>query len=286
MSTSIGAIAACRVGLSIDEVMALHPASCMDLAEGEEATEEGVLEPYLQLEVDPPLPALEAVFDALAMKDTRRRYGLSCWSPWTLAASSGTSSIWMCAWRIGFNSVVSSDASLFRCSRPEDRSYPGRHPRRSTRGCGRRRRRAGQRISPVPFPLPQVSEHDTDRLTRVAKTVKVEEYFPSSPDSPLVQRAEEEAIHARLHDYSRQSFMFLHIQPGQVYSSATRGEGIASLSALDRAGPAPDVAMGDGGEAAEMAWEGTYVKEIWLTVEHPILRVLSGVGQDLQDGPE
>eukprot|EP00965_Chrysotila_dentata_P019977 661463-Pleurochrysis_carterae.AAC.8 len=45
LSSSIGAIAVCRVGLSIDEVIALHPASLMDLAEGGEATEEGVLEP-------------------------------------------------------------------------------------------------------------------------------------------------------------------------------------------------------------------------------------------------
>eukprot|EP00965_Chrysotila_dentata_P095901 3169354-Pleurochrysis_carterae.AAC.4 len=46
--------------------------------------------------------------------------------------------------------------------------------------------------------------------------------------------------------------------------------------------------MGGGGECetAEMAFEGTYVKEVWLTVERPLLRVLSGVGQDLQDEPE
>eukprot|EP00965_Chrysotila_dentata_P021577 714578-Pleurochrysis_carterae.AAC.1 len=77
-----------------------------------------------------------------------------------------------------------------------------------------------------------------------------------------------------MHDYSRQSFLFLHVKPGQVYSSATRGEGIASLSALDRTGLAPDVAMGGGGEceAVEVAWEGPYVKEVWLTVERPMLR--------------
>eukprot|EP00965_Chrysotila_dentata_P011958 393144-Pleurochrysis_carterae.AAC.1 len=46
--------------------------------------------------------------------------------------------------------------------------------------------------------------------------------------------------------------------------------------------------MGGGGEceAVEAAWEGTYVKEVWLTVERPMLRVLSVVGQELQDGPE
>eukprot|EP00965_Chrysotila_dentata_P205425 6182952-Pleurochrysis_carterae.AAC.2 len=35
--------------------MALNPASCRDLAEGEEATEEGVLEPRLRSVDDPPL---------------------------------------------------------------------------------------------------------------------------------------------------------------------------------------------------------------------------------------
>eukprot|EP00965_Chrysotila_dentata_P086589 2859201-Pleurochrysis_carterae.AAC.2 len=95
----------------------------------------------------------------------------------------------------------------------------------------------------------------------------LEEHFPLPLESLLVLRAEEDAIHARMHDYSRQSFLFLHIQPGQVYSSATRGEGVASLSALDRTGPASDVAMGGGGECetVEVAWEGTYVKEVWLT---------------------
>eukprot|EP00965_Chrysotila_dentata_P182573 6028174-Pleurochrysis_carterae.AAC.1 len=57
-----------------------------------------------------------------------------------------------------------------------------------------------------------------------------------------------------MHDYSRQSFLFLHIQPGQVYSSATRGEGIASLSALDRTGPALDVAVG--ASARRWRWPG------------------------------
>eukprot|EP00965_Chrysotila_dentata_P067868 2244861-Pleurochrysis_carterae.AAC.1 len=37
----------------------------------------------------------------------------------------------------------------------------------------------------IPFPLPQVSERDTDRLTQDAKKVTIEEHFPSSPDSPL-----------------------------------------------------------------------------------------------------
>eukprot|EP00965_Chrysotila_dentata_P043530 1446891-Pleurochrysis_carterae.AAC.1 len=50
--------------------MALHPASCMDLADGEEATEEGVLEPALGPGEDPPLPVLEVVFDALMKEDT------------------------------------------------------------------------------------------------------------------------------------------------------------------------------------------------------------------------
>eukprot|EP00965_Chrysotila_dentata_P178151 5884444-Pleurochrysis_carterae.AAC.1 len=46
--------------------------------------------------------------------------------------------------------------------------------------------------------------------------------------------------------------------------------------------------MGGGGEceAVEVAWESTYVKEVWLTVERRMLCVLSGVGQELQDGPE
>eukprot|EP00965_Chrysotila_dentata_P095902 3169354-Pleurochrysis_carterae.AAC.5 len=54
----------------------------------------------------------------------------------------------MCAWRTGLKAAVSSDAFLFCCSRRGGRSYPGRRPRRSTRGCERLRRRAGQRISP------------------------------------------------------------------------------------------------------------------------------------------
>eukprot|EP00965_Chrysotila_dentata_P178405 5892205-Pleurochrysis_carterae.AAC.1 len=49
--------------------MALHPASCMDLAKGEEATEEGVLEPTLRPGEDPPLPVLEVVYDALVKED-------------------------------------------------------------------------------------------------------------------------------------------------------------------------------------------------------------------------
>eukprot|EP00965_Chrysotila_dentata_P062419 2068678-Pleurochrysis_carterae.AAC.1 len=140
----------------------------------------------------------------------------------------------------------------------------------------------------MPFPFPWVSDQDTVRITQAAKAVALEEHFPLPQGSSLVQRAEEEAIHARMHDYSRQSFLFLHIQPRQVFSSATKGEGVASLSALDRTGPAPDVAMGGGGECetVEAAWEGTYVKEVWLTVERPMLRVLSGVGQDIQDGPD
>eukprot|EP00965_Chrysotila_dentata_P112635 3722218-Pleurochrysis_carterae.AAC.1 len=36
----------------------------------------------------------------------------------------------------------------------------------------------------------------------------------------------------------------------------------------------------------ETTWEGTYVKEAWLTVERPMLRVLYSVGQDIQAGPE
>eukprot|EP00965_Chrysotila_dentata_P155198 5127771-Pleurochrysis_carterae.AAC.1 len=46
--------------------------------------------------------------------------------------------------------------------------------------------------------------------------------------------------------------------------------------------------MGGGGECetVEVAWESTYIKEVWLTVERPMLRALSGVGQELQDGPE
>eukprot|EP00965_Chrysotila_dentata_P175465 5792173-Pleurochrysis_carterae.AAC.1 len=36
----------------------------------------------------------------------------------------------------------------------------------------------------------------------------------------------------------------------------------------------------------ETTWVGVYVKEAWLTVEQPVLRVLSSVGQDLQAGPE
>eukprot|EP00965_Chrysotila_dentata_P019348 643668-Pleurochrysis_carterae.AAC.1 len=67
----------------------------------------------------------------------------------------------------------------------------------------------------IPFPYPWVSEHDTDRVTHAAKATAREEHFPLPPESILVQRAEEEAIHARTHDYSRQSFLFLHIQPGQ-----------------------------------------------------------------------
>eukprot|EP00965_Chrysotila_dentata_P037348 1242710-Pleurochrysis_carterae.AAC.1 len=112
----------------------------------------------------------------------------------------------------------------------------------------------------MPFPFPWVSEQDTDRITHAAKATALEEHFPLPPESILVLRAEEEAIHARMHDYSRQSFLFLHIQPGQVYSLATRGEGIASLSALDRTGSAPDFAMGGGGECetVEVAWESTY----------------------------
>eukprot|EP00965_Chrysotila_dentata_P182385 6022495-Pleurochrysis_carterae.AAC.1 len=49
--------------------MALHPASCMDLADSEEATDEGVLEPTLRPEEDPPLPVLEVVVDALMKED-------------------------------------------------------------------------------------------------------------------------------------------------------------------------------------------------------------------------
>eukprot|EP00965_Chrysotila_dentata_P141253 4668623-Pleurochrysis_carterae.AAC.1 len=49
--------------------MALHPASCMSLADGEEATEDGVLEPTLRPGEDPPLPVLGVVFDALTMED-------------------------------------------------------------------------------------------------------------------------------------------------------------------------------------------------------------------------
>eukprot|EP00965_Chrysotila_dentata_P158568 5237697-Pleurochrysis_carterae.AAC.1 len=56
--------------------MALHPASCMNLAEGEEATEKGVLEPLIQPGEDPPLPVLEVVFDALMMGDTYAQQNL------------------------------------------------------------------------------------------------------------------------------------------------------------------------------------------------------------------
>eukprot|EP00965_Chrysotila_dentata_P149819 4947271-Pleurochrysis_carterae.AAC.1 len=142
--------------------MALHPASCMHLAEGKKATEEGVLEPSLQLGMDPPLPVLEVVFEALMMKDLYAQQVFG-----TKAAQ--ISSICMCAWRIGFNSVVSSDASPFRCSRPGGRSYPKRPPGWRTKGCGRLRRRAGERISPYLFRyrgFPSMTRIDSRRRPR------------------------------------------------------------------------------------------------------------------------
>eukprot|EP00965_Chrysotila_dentata_P138743 4589348-Pleurochrysis_carterae.AAC.1 len=41
----------------------------MDLADGEKATDEGVLEPTLGSGEDPPPPVLEVVFDALMKED-------------------------------------------------------------------------------------------------------------------------------------------------------------------------------------------------------------------------
>eukprot|EP00965_Chrysotila_dentata_P169223 5588816-Pleurochrysis_carterae.AAC.1 len=67
--TSVGAIASCRVELSIDEAMALYPASCMRLAEDEEATKEGVLEPLLEAGEDPPPTTLVVVEEILTASD-------------------------------------------------------------------------------------------------------------------------------------------------------------------------------------------------------------------------
>eukprot|EP00965_Chrysotila_dentata_P001982 64667-Pleurochrysis_carterae.AAC.1 len=67
--TSVGAIASCRVELSIDEAMALYSASCMRLAEVEEPTEEGVLEPLLDAGEDPPPTTLGYVDEALTASD-------------------------------------------------------------------------------------------------------------------------------------------------------------------------------------------------------------------------
>eukprot|EP00965_Chrysotila_dentata_P061907 2051111-Pleurochrysis_carterae.AAC.1 len=66
----------------------------------------------------------------------------------------------------------------------------------------------------IPYPFPWVSEQDTDRIIHAAKTTVREAHFPLPPESVLVMRAEEEAIHSRMHGYSRQCFLFLHIQPG------------------------------------------------------------------------
>eukprot|EP00965_Chrysotila_dentata_P175886 5806147-Pleurochrysis_carterae.AAC.1 len=49
--------------------MALYPASCMRLAEGEEPTEEGILEPLLEAGEDPPPTTLGVVGEALTASD-------------------------------------------------------------------------------------------------------------------------------------------------------------------------------------------------------------------------
>eukprot|EP00965_Chrysotila_dentata_P086793 2864693-Pleurochrysis_carterae.AAC.1 len=67
--TSVGAIASCRVELSVDEAMALYPASCMRLAEGEEPTEEGILELLLEAGEDPPPTTLRVADEALTASD-------------------------------------------------------------------------------------------------------------------------------------------------------------------------------------------------------------------------
>eukprot|EP00965_Chrysotila_dentata_P090849 2998046-Pleurochrysis_carterae.AAC.1 len=69
----------------------------------------------------------------------------------------------------------------------------------------------------------------------MAERVTAEEHFLAQMNSPVVQKAAESKVRAHLYDaYSRQTFLFYHVQPKQVFSSATRGEGVASFSALDR----------------------------------------------------
>eukprot|EP00965_Chrysotila_dentata_P142919 4722599-Pleurochrysis_carterae.AAC.1 len=65
----------------------------------------------------------------------------------------------------------------------------------------------------------------------MVEKVTAEEHFPAQASSPVVQKAVESAVRAHLYDaYSRQTFLFYHIQPRKVFSSATRGEGVASFS--------------------------------------------------------
>eukprot|EP00965_Chrysotila_dentata_P072385 2391928-Pleurochrysis_carterae.AAC.1 len=62
----------------------------------------------------------------------------------------------------------------------------------------------------------------------MAEKVTAEEHFPAQSSLPVVQKAAESAVRAQLYDtYYRQTFLFYHIQPRQVFSSATRGEGVA-----------------------------------------------------------
>eukprot|EP00965_Chrysotila_dentata_P219556 6191209-Pleurochrysis_carterae.AAC.1 len=87
----------------------------------------------------------------------------------------------------------------------------------------------------TPFPAPYILPDEHERVTSMAERVTTAEHFPAQASSPVVQKAAESTVRAHLYDvYSRQTFLFYHVQPRQVFSSATRGEGVASLSALDR----------------------------------------------------
>eukprot|EP00965_Chrysotila_dentata_P258394 6213203-Pleurochrysis_carterae.AAC.1 len=191
--------------------------------DGEEATEEGVLEPSLQPGEDPPLPVLEVVFDALMMKDTYAQQAFGAKAAQVRAQL--LESVDPCNFfrdELNLDTCLADRVQLcreFRCIlfplfASGGQLLPRAPPAEEYERVWATEAPDWSAHLTIPYPFPWVSEQDTDRLTQAAKAAAMEEHFPLFSDSLFVQRAEEEAIHARMHDYSRQSFLFLHVQPG------------------------------------------------------------------------
>eukprot|EP00965_Chrysotila_dentata_P171276 5652284-Pleurochrysis_carterae.AAC.1 len=95
----------------------------MNLADGEEPTEEGILEPLLDAGEDPPPTTLGVVDKILSARTAsrkrcwgrrRRRLAISCWSRWIPTDGCRRNLIWTRACQTRLNSVANGAALPFR----------------------------------------------------------------------------------------------------------------------------------------------------------------------------
>eukprot|EP00965_Chrysotila_dentata_P008146 265941-Pleurochrysis_carterae.AAC.1 len=167
----------------------------MDLADGEEATEEGVLEPTLRPEEDPPLLVLEVVFDASMKEDAyaQQVFGAKTAQTRTRLLES-VDSCKLLRDELNLDTCMADRAQIYREFRfiPFPRFASG-GPLLPTKPPTKEYERVWATESPgwsaqmtIPFPFPWVSAQDTDRITHAAKETALEEHFPLPPESILV----------------------------------------------------------------------------------------------------